>query len=292
MNAIATTKTYTPSQPIWCAGCGHYGVKNALQYSMQALDIAGHETFVLAGIGCSGTIQNYIGAYGYHAMHGRVLPTATGVALANPHLTVIAAGGDGDGYAIGGGHLLHTFKRNPSMVYIVMNNAVYGLTKGQDSPTMPEPTAAPEEQALDAIQLGLSIRGTTFLARGFTSRPAQLNRLMMQALEHARAKRGLAFLEILSPCVTYNDTYPLWDAMVIDKDADENYDNTNRAQAMVTSLELSEQGRIPLGLLYRGDHPSYDSAFHRNAVTAPALEDVKAPQQQQLLRDILAEYKR
>jgi 2-oxoglutarate/2-oxoacid ferredoxin oxidoreductase subunit beta len=286
------TKTYTPTQPIWCAGCGHYGVKNALLHTLSELDIAGHEAFVLAGIGCSGTIQNHIGAYGYHAMHGRVVPTAIGVSLANPDLTVIAAGGDGDGYAIGGGHLIQAFKRNPSFVYIVMNNAVYGLTKGQDSPTMIDPKAAPEEEALDAIQLGLSFRSTTFLARAYTARPAQLNQLMTQAIEHARAKKGMAFLEVLSPCVTYNDTYPLWDTLVVDMDEDASYDNRNRAQAMTNTLALTEQNKIPLGLLYTGDQPSYDSAYHRHKVSNPSSLDTTQPDQKVALRDILDEYRR
>ena len=145
-----------------------------------------HETLVLAGIGCSGTVQNNIGAYGYHAMHGRVLPTAIGASLANPDLTIIAAGGDGDGYAIGGGHLMHAFKRNANLLYVVMNNGIYGLTKGQDSPTKEIPLAAPEEEPLDVMMLGLSILNTTFLARAITTRSEQLNDLILMGLNHAR----------------------------------------------------------------------------------------------------------
>jgi len=148
------TKTYTPTPPIWCAGCGHFGVQGALERALIDLNIAKHDTMILAGIGCSGSLQNNVGTYGFHALHGRVLPTATGVAFANPELTVIAVGGDGDGFAIGAGHFVHTVKRNPNFLYIVMNNSVYGLTKGQDSPTMDSSAAV----GMDATRLALSIR--------------------------------------------------------------------------------------------------------------------------------------
>jgi 2-oxoglutarate ferredoxin oxidoreductase subunit beta len=201
-------KTFEPGSPIWCSGCGHFGVEAALKQSLKNHSIEPHNAMVLAGIGCSGTIQNYIGSYGYHALHGRVLPTATGVAAANPGLTVIAAGGDGDGYAIGCGHLVHTFRRNPSLMYIVMNNGTYGLTKGQPSPTAVD--RADQEHAVDAVQVGLTIPGTGFLARGYVGHMNQLVKLIDAGLTHIREKRGFAFLEVISPCVTYNDNFPSW----------------------------------------------------------------------------------
>ncbi|OFW66026.1 MAG: hypothetical protein A2Z12_10030 [Actinobacteria bacterium RBG_16_68_21] len=246
------TATYTPRNPIWCAGCGHFGVQGALHQALARLEVAPADTLILAGIGCSGTIQNNLGTYGYHALHGRVLPTATGAALADPSLTVIAAGGDGDGYAIGAGHLVHTFRRNPALTYVLMNNATYGLTKGQDSPTAAMVSTGGREQALDGILLGLSVRASTFLARGFARQPEQLVRLLVAALEHARSGRGFAFVEVLSPCVTYQDTYPLWDAEVTDLDDDPHHDPTDRAGAFASCLRVMEQGRVPIGLIYRG----------------------------------------
>jgi 2-oxoglutarate ferredoxin oxidoreductase subunit beta len=216
------TTTYAPGRPIFCAGCGHFGVQAALEGAVDDLGIPRHDLMVIAGIGCSGTIQNNLVAYGYHALHGRVLPTATGVAMANPALTVVGAGGDGDGYAIGAGHLVHAFRRNPSLVYIVMNNGTYGLTKGQDSPT----ALVDSSPAFDAIDLGLSIPGATFAARAFARRPDQLRRLTIEAIQHSRAGRGFAFLEVLSPCVTYNDTYTVWDSGLYD--VDEDSDMTHR----------------------------------------------------------------
>ena len=255
------TTTYKPGQPIWCAGCGHYGVQGALKYALKALDIPAHDTMLLAGIGCSGTMQNNLGTYGYHTMHGRVLPTAIGTALANPDLTVIASGGDGDGYAIGAGHFVHALKRNASLVYIVMNNGTYGLTKGQDSPTRDHPTAAPAEEGLDAMTLGLSLTGSSFLARGFSGAPEQLHSLMVQALEHAHAGKGMAFLEVLSPCVTYNDTYPLWDAMVRDVNTDPTYNNNDKGVAFATCLNMKQLDQIPTGIIYQGEHPTLESAM-------------------------------
>jgi 2-oxoglutarate ferredoxin oxidoreductase subunit beta len=255
--------SYEPAPPIWCAGCGHFGVLNALRAAIAELEIPPHELVTLAGIGCSGTIQNYLGTYGYHALHGRVLPTATGVVLANPDLTVIAAGGDGDGYAIGAGHLVHAFRRNVNLTYVVMSNETYGLTKGQRSPTRPaEPGQV--DGRLDAVQLGLSISATTFLARGYSGWSDQLARLAKQALEHARARRGFAFLEVISPCVTYWDTYPVWEQMLVDVDADPDHDPADRAGAFVLTSTLAAEGRLPAGLIFQA--PADASA----AVAVPA----------------------
>jgi len=263
------TTTFTPRQPIWCAGCGHFGVQAAVIEGLRALAIPAHETAILAGIGCSGTMQNNISGYGYHATHGRVLPTATGMVVGNPNLTVIASGGDGDGYAIGIGHLIHAFRRNPSMLYVVMNNAIYGLTKGQ-----PSPTAGPEEAPelpLDAVQIGLTFPSSTFIARGFVGRPAQLARLMREALTHVREKRGFAFLEVMSPCVTYNDTYPLWDAMYTDIEQEPGHDPGNRVEAAARCARLTAEGRLVTGLIYRGTGRTYESALHVDRVNTPAM---------------------
>lgn len=245
------TRTYQPNEPIWCAGCGHYGVRNALLSVFRQMQIKSHQTMVLAGIGCAGTLQNNVSAYGYHALHGRVLPTATGVKLANPQLDVIAVGGDGDGYAIGCGHLIHTFKRNPGVVYILMNNGTYGLTKGQDSPTADVDGVA--EQAFDGIQLGLSIPGSSFIARGSSARPKQLEALIVAAIEHARSGRGFAFLEVLSPCVTYNDTYPDWAGRMENVDELAEYDRHNRIGAFATVNSLQAEKRFATGLIYQQD---------------------------------------
>lgn len=284
------SKTYAVGHPIWCAGCGHFGVQAAIQHAMNGAGVELHNTLVLAGIGCSGTVQNNVGAYGYHSMHGRVLPTAIGASLANPELTIIAAGGDGDGYAIGGGHLLHGLKRNANLLYVIMNNGVYGLTKGQDSPTKEVSVSAPEEEPLDAMMLGLSIQSTTFLARAITSRSDQLNHLMLMGLNHARDGKGMAFIEVLSPCVTYNDTYPQWMNKVYDVDADPGYCNSHRGKAFSAIYDLVQQSRIPIGLIYSGKHPSLQSALVSEITPHHALDPEHSQRVSKHMDKVLSAY--
>ena len=271
------TKTFTPTRPIWCAGCGDFGVLEALITALDELQVPVHDRMFIAGIGCSGSLQNYLSCYGYHALHGRVLPTATGVKLANPQLTVVGVGGDGDGYAIGGGHFVHAFKRNPGVTYIVMNNGTYGLTKGQASPTSVAGFQDNIEEDLDPIMLGLSIPGSTFLARGYSGQPAQLLQLTLAALRHTSAGHGMSYLEVLSPCVTYNDTYREWRTNVFNIDSEDGYDPGNRAGAFERMVELREQGRLPLGLIYQGERPALESLALNPEFVAPARQDLNDP---------------
>ena len=275
------TKTYKPAEPIWCAGCGDFGVQGALERSLIDLNIAKHDVMILAGIGCSGTLQNNVGTYGYHALHGRVLPAATRVAIAIPDFTVIADGGDGAGVAIGAGHFVHTVKRNPNLVYIVMNNSVYGLTKGQDSPTMDSSAA----EGLDSTRLAMSIPGASFIARGFSRWSAQLHELTLAALEHTRAGKGFAFLEVLSPCVTYNDTYASWESMLDNLDDDPNYDPTDLSMAFSRGVALDVEGRMPAGIIYRAE-----SAVGKEAPPSMADQDLNPAQHLDAYRGIMASY--
>ena len=280
-----TAETFSPARPIFCAGCGHFGVGAALELAVDDLGIPRHELMVVAGIGCSGTVQNNLVAYGYHSLHGRVLPTATGIAFANPSLTVIGAGGDGDGYAIGAGHLVHTFRRNPSLVYLVMNNGTYGLTKGQDSPT----ALVDDSPAFDAVDLGLSIPGTTFVARAFARMPDQLRELTRRAIQHSRAGRGFAFVEVLSPCVTYNDTYAVWDSGLHDVDADPDYDTEDRVAAMQLSMTVKTEGLQAVGLIYQA--PAPESAVPGSATPGPSAMDVSIEANEDELRAVMEGYR-
>ena len=271
------TETFTPTRPIWCAGCGDFGVLEALTQGLDELAVPAYQRMIIAGIGCSGSLQNYLSCYGYHALHGRVLPTATGCKLANPDLTVVAVGGDGDGYAIGGGHLVHAFKRNPGITYIVMNNGTYGLTKGQASPTSTAGFRGNIEEDLDPVLLALSIPGSTFIARGYSGQPAQLLSLTIAALKHTAAGYGMAYLEVLSPCVTYNDTYREWRTNVYNIDDDADYDRKDRAVAFTRMIDLREQGRLPLGLIYEGERPALEKLVCNPAFDPPARQDISDP---------------
>ncbi len=287
MTSNSTTHTYTPATPIWCAGCGHYGVQSALQLALRTLEVPLHEVMILAGIGCSGTIQNNLGTYGYHALHGRVLPTATGVALANPQLTVIAASGDGDAYAIGMGHLVHALRRNINLTYVVMNNETYGLTKGQHSPTREVEYPSHAEPALDAVALALSIGATTFVARGYCGWFDHLVRLTSEALRHSRSKQGFAFLEVISPCVTYQDSYPRWEQALYDVDADASHDPSDRAAGFALTTRLQAQGRLPAGLIYRAP-PSDRSPPN---ISSPVQSSIDPSASTERYRAIMAGYR-
>ncbi|HEX9648525.1 MAG TPA: 2-oxoacid:ferredoxin oxidoreductase subunit beta [Alphaproteobacteria bacterium] len=191
--------------PDWCKGCGDFGVLNALQRACAELGLKPHEILVVSGIGCSSNLPGYFNAYGMHTLHGRTLAVATGAKLANHALTVIATGGDGDGFGIGGNHFTHTARRNVDLTYIVMDNQIYGLTTGQVSPTSMRKMRTKStpfgsvEGPLNPITSAI-MNGATFVARGFSGDPKYLSDMIMRAIRH----RGFAFIDVFSPCVTFN----------------------------------------------------------------------------------------
>ena len=204
-----TARDYRVDQAIdWCPGCGDFGILAALQGALAGLGLLPHRVAVVGGIGCSGKTQYHVGAYGVHTLHGRLLPYATGIKLANPDLTVVAVGGDGDGLAIGAGHFVNAGRRNVDLTYILFNNEVYGLTKGQASPTLPlglQTKGLPEpnmQSRVNSLMLAFSA-GFTWIGRGYAFAVPQLTRLIKAAIEHP----GLAYLEVLQPCPTYNNLH-------------------------------------------------------------------------------------
>ncbi len=234
-------------KPIWCPGCGDYGVHAALMRSLAGLDLAPEEIVIASGIGCSSRLPDHVNAYGVHGVHGRALPLATGIKLANPALKVIAVGGDGDGFSIGGGHLPHAARRNIDITYIVMDNNIYGLTKGQPSPTSPEgmkKKAAPfgtQEGPLNPLLMMLTY-GSSFVARTFSSQITQMVDIFQAAMQHP----GFAFVQVLSPCVTYNNTYEHYKANTAPLPEDHNPEDFMAAMklAMVTETQY-------LGIFYQ-----------------------------------------
>ncbi|HYS28917.1 MAG TPA: thiamine pyrophosphate-dependent enzyme, partial [Candidatus Limnocylindria bacterium] len=190
----------------WCPGCGDFGILSSIQQALLQLQIPPYKIAMISGIGCSGKTPHYIDTYGLHTLHGRALPVATGVKLANHELTVVAVGGDGDGYGIGAGYFLNTGRRNLDFTYIVFNNGVYGLTKGQASPTlrkglktksMPEPSI---QEGINPIAVALGA-GYTWIGRGYALDVKTLVPLITQAIRH----KGTAFLDVYQTCPVYND---------------------------------------------------------------------------------------
>ena len=203
-------------KPIWCPGCGHFAVLTATTKALAHLGLAKEQVAVISGIGCSSRLPAYIDSYGFHGIHGRALPVAAGLKTARPDLTVLVAGGDGDGFSIGGNHFLHACRRNMDMTYIVMDNEVYGMTKGQASPT-----TAPEWTDSKMTPHGTGMRrfqpaamalaaGATWIARGFSGDPTSLTRLLVEAIQHP----GFALLHVLSPCQTFRPEQRQWKKQV------------------------------------------------------------------------------
>ncbi|ESQ15680.1 MAG TPA: 2-oxoglutarate synthase [Chromatiaceae bacterium] len=203
-------------KPVWCPGCGHFAVLSALTKTLAYLGLAQQNVAIISGIGCSSRLPAYIASYGFHGVHGRALALASGLKAARPDLTVIVAGGDGDGFSIGGNHFLHACRRNMDLTYVVMDNEVYGMTKGQASPT-----TQPEWDHSKLTPHGTGIRrfqpaaialaaGASFIARGFSGDPNGLVHLLTRAIEHP----GFAFLQVLSPCQTFRPEQQAWKHMV------------------------------------------------------------------------------
>lgn len=190
----------------WCPGCGDFGIMNGLQMAFTELGLEPHEIVMVSGIGCSGKEPHNVRCYGVHTLHGRTLPFAMGIKVANPKLEVLAIGGDGDGLGIGVGHFVNAGRRNIDMTYIIHNNGVYGLTKGQAAPTLQlglQTKALPKPNINEAINsIGLAIiSGFTFVARSYAYDVRHLKDIIKQAVQH----RGLAFIDCLQPCPTYNN---------------------------------------------------------------------------------------
>ncbi len=254
-------KDFKPEvSPDWCPGCGDFGVLNALFRACAELEINPHELAVISGIGCSSNLPGFIRAYGVHSLHGRALPVATGIKLANHALTVIATGGDGDGYGIGLNHFIQAMRRNINVTYIVMNNEVYGLTTGQVSPTSEvgmKTKTSPHgnlEGMLNPMALALA-SGCGYVARGFSGDPKHLMKLYTDGIQYP----GFALIDVFSPCVTFNkqNTFD-WFRKRVYKLEDKGHNPEDFHAAMDRAMEWGE--KIPIGLLYRNPkgRPSLD----------------------------------
>jgi 2-oxoglutarate ferredoxin oxidoreductase subunit beta len=252
---VYDAKTYKSDlKPVWCPGCGDFGVLNAVYRALADLQCEPHETAIVSGIGCSSRLPGYVETYGFNSLHGRPLPIATGIKLAAPDLTVIAVGGDGDGIAIGGNHFMHAARRNADIAYFMMDNEIYGLTKGQAGPTTPlgdktkSTSYGNPDTAVDPCALAIAL-GATWVGRGFSGDIKGTTELMKLAIRH----RGFAFLNIMSPCVTWrgDDQHKELRAKV--RPVPTEHDHTNRDASLAFTNEADV---VTTGVLYEVVRPT------------------------------------
>jgi 2-oxoglutarate ferredoxin oxidoreductase subunit beta len=254
-------KDYKGQTPAWCPGCGNFGILRSLKRALVELGLEPHQVLVVSGIGQSGKTPHYMQCNTFNGLHGRTLPVATAARLANHEMVVIAEAGDGDCYGEGGNHFLHAMRRNPNITLLVHDNQIYGLTKGQASPTTAEgtvtktqPFGVPSEQ-LNPVALAVAM-DAGFVARSFVGDMEHLTEMMKAAIAH----KGFALLDIFQPCVTFNkvNTYDWYRKRV--KPVGEDYDPEDRLNAFETALIWGEE--IPVGVLYRNPgRPAMEERF-------------------------------
>ena len=250
--ALTAAQFKSGYKPIWCPGCGDYAVLSSITKALAKLDLPPEDVVAVSGIGCSSRIPAYTSCYGFHGVHGRSLAAATGLKVARPELTVLVAGGDGDGYSIGGNHFLHACRRNVDLTYIVMDNHVYGMTKGQPSPT----TEPDWDSKLSPGGTGLRVfhplvialaAGANFVARCFSGDPNGTAEILAQAIRHP----GFSFVEILSPCVTFRPEQREWKHQVHPAPVDATDDPARAARRIMTDDGFN------IGVLYAGNRAAY-----------------------------------
>jgi 2-oxoglutarate/2-oxoacid ferredoxin oxidoreductase subunit beta len=240
-------------KPIWCPGCGDHSVLSSITKALSGLGVRRENTAIVSGIGCSSRIPAYTSVYGFHGVHGRALALATGLKIARPDLTVLVAGGDGDGFSIGGNHFLHACRRNVDLTYIVMDNQVYGMTKGQASPTTASEWAGskltPHGTGVSPFQpMAVALAaGANFIARAYSGDPNEVARLIVEAVRHP----GFSFLQVLTPCVTYRPEQLQWRKMVRPAKKEP---TSNLARA---GRRILEDDGLTLGVFYIGERPPY-----------------------------------
>jgi 2-oxoglutarate/2-oxoacid ferredoxin oxidoreductase subunit beta len=254
---MATSDKYAGQTPAWCPGCGNFGILNTIKKTLGDLGIEPHQVAMVSGIGQAAKLPHYTRCNTFNGLHGRALPAATGIALANHELLTIVETGDGDCYAEGGNHFVHAIRRNVNVKLFVHDNQIYGLTKGQASPTseegmvtklQPFGVLAGQENPL-ALAVALDC---SFVARGFAGDMEFLQHLMTEAIHH----KGFAFIDILQPCITFNrvNTFKYYQERVYHLEA--GYDPTDRGAAFERSREWGE--KIPTGILYRNERPLFE----------------------------------
>jgi len=255
---MVTLSDYAGLQPAWCPGCGNFGILKALEKALVELEIEPSRVLLVSGIGQAGKLPHYTRGNVFNSLHGRPLPPAIGARIANPGLVVIAVGGDGDGYGEGGNHFLHAARRNHDITYLVHNNQIYGLTKGQASPTsdagfVTRTTPYGAANPVNPVSLAI-VSGASFVGRGFSGDIEHLTGLMKKGINH----RGFSLIDILQPCVSFNrqNTFQWYRERVYPLDSESGYDPADKQAALAKAQEWGE--KIPLGVIYQADLPVYE----------------------------------
>jgi 2-oxoglutarate ferredoxin oxidoreductase subunit beta len=276
----------TDLKPVWCAGCGDFGALTGLYRAMAELQLQPWNTVVVSGIGCSSRLPGYVATYGFNGVHGRALTLATGIKVSRPELNVIAIGGDGDGLAIGGNHFMHSARRNLDVAYFLMDNEIYGLTKGQVAPTTPtgDKTKSTHygnpETAVDPCELAISF-GATWVGRAFSGDLKSTVDLMVKAISH----HGFAFLNMMSPCVTWRGDDQFKTLKARQRALPEGHDRTSRAEAMKYTRETHA---MTIGVLYETAGPSLLDRL--DEVKRLSRGDAPMPTTQDVIRTFLPEF--
>ena len=263
---MATAEDFTVKEmPQWCPGCGNFPLYTAMKNAMAAVGWEPHNTVLVSGIGCSGKTPHFVRAYGFETLHGRTLPCASGIKLANHELNVVAVGGDGDGVGIGMGHFVHIMRRNYNLTYIIHDNQIYGLTAGQTSPTSEKGFKSKStpfgnlEEPVHPPALALC-SGATFIARVFAGDPVHMQEVFQKAFEH----KGFSFIDVLQPCVTFNkiNTYDYWRARVYKlEETDHDPSDWDKAFGKVREERDTNWEKVPIGVFYKVDLPTYEDGL-------------------------------
>jgi len=255
-------------KPVWCPGCGDFAVLNAIGKALAFLELPRENVALVTGIGCSSRIAAYTSLYGFHGLHGRALALAAGLKAARPDLTVLIAGGDGDGLSIGGNHFIHACRRNMDMTYLIMDNEVYGMTKGQASPTTAPDWShgklTPRGSGIRPFQpAGLALAaGASFIARGFTGDPNGLAHILAEAIRHP----GFAFVQALSPCPTFRPEQMEWKRQV------RGFEHEATDDPVVAAGRIQADDGMSMGIIYRNTFPVFQPGG-APAARATAIED-------------------
>ncbi len=273
-NKLSIVDLTAKESPMWCPGCGDFTILSVIKMAIAELNLPIENVVVVSGIGCGSKTPHFMRTYGFEGLHGRALPVATGIKLANPDLHVIVITGDGDGYGIGGNHFLHTLRRNMNLTHIVQNNEVYGLTKGQYSPTSKKGAVTPSsphgavEEPINSLGVAIA-QGATYVAQGYAMDINHLKKLIMDGITHP----GYALIDVFQPCPTYNKQNNLgWYQEKLYK-LDEKHDPRNKEKALALTLGAKE--KYALGLYFKEIRPTYESMLPQLKNGSPAHRDIQ-----------------